>query len=969
MSVQIEQLEIDIKSNGTLASKSIDKLSSSLSNLSKTINQISTPTQKLRELVDALKPLGNIGKTNLGSTLKQLSKIPEITKALDTKTLSEFANKIRQVTDAVRPLATEMEKVSLGFSRLPANIQRAINANAKLTTSNAKLGGSFRSLGLMAFISNIKSAYYAVQRLARVMGGWITESMAYVENLNLFYVAMGKYANAEKAFAERASEAFGLDPSQFMRYQAIFMNMATGFGIAGDKAVIMSRNLTQMGYDLASVFNVNFDTAMEKLQSGISGQPRPMREWGFDLSEATLKTVALKKGIDKNVESMTQFEKSQLRYVQLLETAQRLNLTGDLARTLEAPANQVRVLQANLTQAGRALGNIFIPALNAALPYLIAFLKVVRTTANEIANLFGFTLPEIDYSGLSTVATDAEDATDAVKELKNAMLGIDELNILNPASASTSNLANELDLDLPEYNFFDGLITSRFDELAEKFEKPFKDALSLVVAIGAGIAAWTLSKSVYDLFSTITKMGVAGSISFGVTLALVGFTISSQGAFNIGAGNADIGDYIKTAVGSALGIAASLIVFGTGPVGWAVGIAAAIAVSIASFAIGYTKSLKDLASEAFAKTGEGGASPEDVLEAFQEYYDTAFGADNKITIDLGFEVNRSGLSDFIEDLQIVDSYLFGENAPTEAQIEEIKTIWGSVSSTMESVFDTSEKVILSTFTKPFSDAAASIGKDAMVMRAQFLALSGEMSAGMAALTAESEALAIKISFGTASDADLEKYKKIRAALQEQNIKDNPLVDILKEFETIDFSDFKKLTVFLENINESISEFETEMRDAYDTEIASVEDYMNAAKIRLELGDIDRQQYNDVLDYFASYKDTLNAAYQAQEQEINNAIDDIWKKVSEQIETGIQDVQDKAFEKWNSLPFWKQELLGSLGMGLEYSVNTAVNEYLKELKELETRASKEYISMGIDLGSTWAQSFVDAANQIFAKKWN
>ena len=110
---------------------------------------------------------------------------------------------------------------------------------------------------------------------------------------------MGEYTDSALEYANSLEKLLGIDPSQFIRYQAVFQNMAGGFGIASTSAAKMSKNLTQLGYDLASVFNVKFDTAMEKLESAISGQPRPMREWGFDLSEASLKAVALAHGIDK----------------------------------------------------------------------------------------------------------------------------------------------------------------------------------------------------------------------------------------------------------------------------------------------------------------------------------------------------------------------------------------------------------------------------------------------------------------------------------------------------------------------------------------------------------------------------------------------------------------------------------------------------------------------------------------------
>ena len=176
------------------------------------------------------------------------------------------------------------------------------------------------------------------------MGGWVKESNDYVENLNLFRVSMGEAADAALDYANKVKEAYGIDPSDWIRYQAVFQNMATGFGIASDKATVMSKALTQLGYDLATIFNVDYSEAMEKLQSAIAGQPRPMRDWGFDMSEATLKLVALRHGIEENVETMTQYEKSQLRFIQLMETAKSQGILGNFAREIHTPANAMRIL-------------------------------------------------------------------------------------------------------------------------------------------------------------------------------------------------------------------------------------------------------------------------------------------------------------------------------------------------------------------------------------------------------------------------------------------------------------------------------------------------------------------------------------------------------------------------------------------------------------------------------------------------
>ena len=133
---------------------------------------------------------------------------------------------------------------------------------------------------------------------------------------------------------------------------------------------------------------------MLKIQSGISGELEPLRRLGYDLSVARLQQEALNLGIEKSVMNMTQAEKSQLRYYAIM--TQVTVAQGDMARTLNAPANQLRILQAQVTQCARALGNIFIPVLNAVLPYAIALAKVLRMVASAIASFFGFTLPEVD---------------------------------------------------------------------------------------------------------------------------------------------------------------------------------------------------------------------------------------------------------------------------------------------------------------------------------------------------------------------------------------------------------------------------------------------------------------------------------------------------------------------------------------------------------------------------------------------
>lgn len=511
---------------------------------------------KIRDLASAVAPLANVGKSNLGSTLNQIKKLPEAFTALGSVDMGAFSTKIRELTDALKPLADEMQKVANGFSAFPTKIQKLLNATNQIPKANSRVSISYVNLA-----AKIAMAYTAVKRTASMIASWINKSNEYIENLNLFTVAMGKYSDEAGQYAEKVGELMGIDPGEWMRNQGVFMTLATGFGVVSDRAYTMGQNLTQLGYDLSSFFNITFEDAMQKLQSGISGELEPLRRLGYDLSQARLEAIALSLGIDKAVSSMTQAEKAELRYYAIL--TQVTTAQGDMARTLDAPANQLRVLRAQVTQAARALGNIFIPALNAVLPYAIAVAKVIRLLASTIANLFGATLPKVDYSGLSNLSAGASDATDAidettgsVKKLKRSLMGFDELNILTGNSNSGGGGAGiggggGFDFELPTYDFLGDLTESRVGQIVGEMRewlgltgeiKSWSDLLNtnfgqilvLVGEIGAGLLLWKLSSGLLTGLRALSDLKKAGldiplTIMAGTTLTLTGFTIEFTG--------------------------------------------------------------------------------------------------------------------------------------------------------------------------------------------------------------------------------------------------------------------------------------------------------------------------------------------------------------------------------------------------------------------------------------------------------
>lgn len=508
------------------------KISSSIANQLTAINTAIaglkwTDGDKVTSLVNGLRPLSELGKAHLTSFTTQLSKLPKVIEDLEAADIDKFTQQMTALAAAMKPFADEMQKVSDGFSAFPSKIQKLITSTDKYNASATKAANTTGGFANSLKTLNVAAAALFFKRLASFIAKCVTESNKYQEDLNLFTVALGQYAAEAQDYAEKVSNVLGIDPAQWLRNQGVFNTLLTGFGDTAERAQLMSQNLTQLGYDISSFFNISIEDAMQKLQSGISGELEPLRRLGYDLSQARLEQTAFNLGIKESVANMTQAEKAELRYYAIM--TQVTTAQGDMARTLEAPANQLRILQAQLTQAARAIGNIFIPALNAILPYAIAVVKAIREIANALANLLGFTLTDVDYSGVGklasgtgAVADNLGSAAGSAKELKKYIAGFDELNVLPSNSSGGSGGGaggaggGGFDFDLPTYDFLGDAVETRVDEIKDKL----KPLLVIALAIGAAFAAWKIGKNVTAAVATL-KAGFATFAGSGAGQAIL----------------------------------------------------------------------------------------------------------------------------------------------------------------------------------------------------------------------------------------------------------------------------------------------------------------------------------------------------------------------------------------------------------------------------------------------------------------
>lgn len=505
-----------------LSSAKMPQISASIGHQLKSIGDAAKNLQgvnlaRFKDLATALQPLSALTPAHLTSFINQLGKFTQLSKDLEAVDMDKFASTIERLTAAMAPLATEMDKIARGFSAFPQRIQTFIKNNEASTKSVKKAEPTWQkffetiSKGSKKSSSGLTNFAKQLFSIATIKKVWLkaTDSLEsaneYIEALNLFYVSMGSYAEKAQDYANLVGDSYGVDPGEFMKMQATFMDVSKSFGTASGTAYTMSKALTQLTYDISSLYNLKVDESLNKVRSALVGEIEPIRALGKDLSVANLKLLATELGITANVDAMNQSEKAMLRTISLLR--QSNSAMGDMARTLEQPANQFRILKAQLTLLGRAIGDLFLPLVQKTLPYMIAFVKVGQRIVSAFAALAGFELPKFDYAdsvikGNEGVADSADDAAKSMKKLYQ--LSFDELNILGSqntgASGSGTSAADlaKLEAELNRLaKLEDDMFSKNLGETTDKIAEQIENWLTK----GEGIQSW--AKDIWDYFSKI----------------------------------------------------------------------------------------------------------------------------------------------------------------------------------------------------------------------------------------------------------------------------------------------------------------------------------------------------------------------------------------------------------------------------------------------------------------------------------
>ena len=386
------------------------------------------------------------------------------------------------------------EQNALKTEKLRLQVEKLQNSNNKSTKSF-----SLSSFGLFKFASNLGMVANYAKQSAQALQKFFQESADYIETQNLFEVSMSETTAEATKFINTMAEAFNLDDAPLKKATGTFNLLGKQMGLTNDQALIWSQTLTKLSADTSSLRNTDLETAFTKLKAGIVGEAEPLREWGIDITEATLKQTALANGITKSYYAMTYGEKAILRYAAILRQTSKDQ--QDFANTLESPAQILRQLGQQFTALGRAIGNLLLPAVYKILTPLLAIVMVLKEIAEWLTVFLGLKLPFSDTSANTAVnnATGMSEALgDAVKnakELKKWLGGYDELNNVSPSTSKASGAGTSAGLG----------IDSQFLDLIKTYDNRMGSISNKAAEIRDNVMKWLgFTKLVNDETGEIT---------------------------------------------------------------------------------------------------------------------------------------------------------------------------------------------------------------------------------------------------------------------------------------------------------------------------------------------------------------------------------------------------------------------------------------------------------------------------------
>lgn len=824
-------------------------------------------------------------------------------------------------------LYTTLDKIS----RMTDKVTKVTENSARATITSKV---NFASLERVATVT------------AKALSKCFTATNDYVESLNLFNVAMGDATQKALEYAMTVERVMGINSGDWMNYQGSYNQIFEGYGLDPDQANQMSQQLTQLTYDLSSLWNVDTDTAFQKIQSGMSGQIKGLKVWGYNLSVASLRETALAHGIELSTAKMTEAQKAILRYVTLMDASS--NAHGDLARTILTPANSLKILKSQFEIMQRTVGQVVSVFAVKLIPVVQVMIQWVTALAEKMAQAFGYELPEIDYTGISAGAGYADDLANGLDEsankaekLKRSLLGIDEINKLSDNSSSST--ATEygggyapdfgMNLDGYDYDFLANVDTSKIDEIKEKFEKTLpiiKDVATAAGSVLAGIKLVAFWKNVKSYWSKFKKLKIVASFLDGFSLikarggntfeslrggldniryqlsnvqkgaitavaAIAEFSVVEESTKRLYLGTENVG-YELAKIGTTAGVAAVAMYTALGPPGLAV----AALVGLTAVIAGVIEAQDELQTQAINEEfyNNVGTKISMLVECVQ-------GATDEIRIthsaiaDLASQVetNDGIISNSINTLDLYLGKIGVMGSLTQDETTRMKDSFDSLVKAMNDNFKYNSEIIFTAFSNASKKAADNLGIDVAEMTTILKGFESTFQTESDRLESALQPYWDKLQAGEIlTEQDQKDFQTLLQYTTElasnTGATQAELESQLSRIKEIDFESEEQAISAIQNLQSTASDLYAALDESKSASDSAIADFKQKLDTMYEYGRIDNAAYNQYLTAFNQVSQAIADGYNADKAKIDESIKSATDQIQSSLDSKISEVAEK-----------------------------------------------------------------------------
>lgn len=433
-------------------------------------SQMNTAADTLKGFIEKIAAFNLNGLKGFARDIKA---IPTAMSKMEKLDVSKIGQVFSTLTTQIQPFLAHLKEASVeiqGLSKITASIDRFNRGMRSARTATKELGNeatvTHKRLNNMLSFGKIYALYNQLRHFGSGFANMLNKAIDFTEIENYFSRAMGNMRSEAMKFQNQLSDMYGLAMPSMMQAQATFKNQLGALGdLSEDMSYMLSERLTKMSLDYASLYNVSVDSAVTKFQAALSKQVRPIRsQSGYDITQSVLGGTLESIGIyDRQIRDLSEVEKRLIIILTLQQQMARSAAMGDFARTIEQPANQLKILQQQIAEVGRWISAVFYGVIGKVLPYINGFVMAIKSLIQMFASFLGYELPDSSGStgsildsmddslggvsdGMDDVNAGIDDANKGLdsakkktKEWKNFLAGFDVANVIPDQSTDDSS--------------------------------------------------------------------------------------------------------------------------------------------------------------------------------------------------------------------------------------------------------------------------------------------------------------------------------------------------------------------------------------------------------------------------------------------------------------------------------------------------------------------------------------------------